>query len=92
MNANTKHTPGPWAVSDGGVFPAIWDADGRHLATMSDCGDEMEANAQMMAAAPDLLAALRVALDHMQASIETCRRAPHDIAAARAAIAKAEGR
>jgi hypothetical protein len=42
-------------------------------------------------AAREMLAALRIALDHMQASIETCRRAPGDIAMVRAAIAKAEG-
>lgn len=35
----------------------------------------------------EAIATLRIALDHMQASIDTCRKAPQDIARVRASIA-----
>lgn len=66
------HTPGPWAI---GLAPGPWaigietdlpdsaqiiDADGWHLATVTL--DPVDANARLIAAAPDLLAALEAAL------------------------------
>ena len=46
-----KHTPGPWLWKDSGLWA---DADFVHTAGTP----EFEANARMIAAAPDLLAAL----------------------------------
>lgn len=70
----TKHTPGPWTVTphphlpiarvhrgphDPGGVP-ICAVNMRSLAALSESGDsEDDANARLIAAAPDLLAALR---------------------------------
>ena len=70
----TTHTPGPWAVSAGSYGPEmqINGADGFGVALCADgVGDGvMERNARLIAAAPDLLAALRLALPHVQACAE----------------------
>lgn len=51
----TTHTPGPWHVSK--IEPSEVNTDGRVLArTFGDCALE---NARLIAAAPDLLAALK---------------------------------
>lgn len=57
-----QHTPGPWRVEPEGIFAeiegseyvvAVWDEDdGLSM-------EEMEANANLIAAAPDLLAAAK---------------------------------
>ena len=59
----SKHTPGPWAIESGGDI--IQDAE-PCFPLVAHCFDtpgfadgEAEANARLMAAAPDLLAALR---------------------------------
>lgn len=84
---------GPYIVPNGGMVPTICNADESVLiATMTDTGDQMEATARLLAAAPELLAALRGLLDALErdipraASINT-----GPMGAARAAIAKAEG-
>lgn len=66
----TNHTPGPWETAGlrvmwGSYFVA--DCDGK-----GDIGrqDESRANARLIAAAPDLLAALRLALPHVLACAE----------------------
>ncbi len=107
-NPATGHTPGPWEAS---THPAndpeychVW-AKGRSsdIALVVRADNESmigvgsaEANARLMAAAPDMLAALR-ALTH-QAAKEIDQSSTHDglnncdlLAQARAAIAKAEG-
>ena len=60
----TTHTPGPWAVSAGSYGPEIQinGADGFGVALCADgVGDGvMERNARLIAAAPDLLKALRL--------------------------------
>lgn len=66
----STHTPGPWGeVSDefGWCKRAIAYPDGDdrdHDLCVVQCGDpdELEANARLIAAAPDLLAAARAAL------------------------------
>lgn len=101
------HTPGPWVASEG--HPSdVWHVDmpgrawsvvvGRHDEDFDQPVEEVQANAKLIAAAPDLLAALRLGLewsaddgypdDHCMVS--PCERAFRQ--AARAAIAKAEGR
>ena len=89
--SKAEHTKGPWAVNPTsaqvdafvGVKPLpicqlLWPTDERTEA-------ETEANAHLIAAAPDLLAALkRIVVVADRATVEFDR--------ARAAIAKAEGR
>jgi hypothetical protein len=107
MNTNTKHTPAPWRVEtcyniDGSKFLTI-NGQGPHGAWLADIqagsvnghpADFTEkhlANACLIAAAPDLLASVK----HLMAIID--RGAPKlagmmEFQAARAAIAKAEGK
>jgi predicted component of type VI protein secretion system len=86
-----KHTPGPWTAmpcpcghkscADAVVEPGVVRLQG--ACSMDD--------ARLIAAAPDLLAALRVmVLRHEARTSRVARLAALDIA--RAAIAKAEGR
>lgn len=56
---NTQHTPGPWdtsrdAVPDGIVQITVCGTDGKRVATVFGC----EANARLIAAAPEMLATL----------------------------------
>ncbi len=95
----SKHTPGPWAMPDSGQGRISkvganggWDG----LIATADCGDyarsrdEGLANARLIAAAPDLLEALRGALEHWPVPSSICKDRPA-YEAARAAIAKATG-
>jgi hypothetical protein len=87
----TKHTPGPWAVAD--VGEVVVCATGRTLCDVYSSpatGDEQaDADANLIAAAPDLLEALEAAhwwlvffgTDHLEPVRARCR----------AAIAKARG-
>lgn len=59
MNAQSKHTPGPWKCSPynrNDSLYAVYDANGDEL-TYDD--DEHDANAHLIAAAPDMLAELK---------------------------------
>lgn len=86
----TKHTPGPWFVTGTGLSRYV---EGRVrpgvLQEVAWCGatevqDQMEANARLIAAAPELLEALK-------AVISVADRATVEFDMARAAIAKATG-
>ena len=97
-----KHTPGPWRV--GPVDDTrVEDANGNEVAQIDgdynqpDTWPLMEANARLIAAAPDMLAALKAAKEADKINIarggaakfiEADQRAQRLI---RAAIAKAEG-
>lgn len=92
MASETRHTPGPWA-QDGGSKRLIWgECDGRDVlvADLAVPGiskarptlDEQLANARLIAAAPDMLAALRIYFSEP----ERFHKAASD------AIAKAEGK
>lgn len=92
----TTHTPGPWQF-DGQV---ILDEDGSHVASpigcdTVDCDDEAIANARLIAAAPDLLAACEAFLGEID-EIDACGQrhgiGAEIIAAVEAAIAKARGK
>lgn len=103
----TTHTPGPWRVS--GFYIAAdeptRDKRGSHrqvadwtcgLAGVSDASDLQKANARLIAAAPELLAALKRATQLME-DADLDDESPNDdgyilLQACRAAIAKAEGR
>ena len=102
----TKHTPGPWQIAQpkgAGTARFIWRNDeGPGFAGETNTNYRMvardvhsEADARLIACAPDLLAALRLLLDGLQTyAPEFLHGLPKAdyIRAARAAIAKAEGR
>ena len=98
MNSTNKtttasHTPGPWHT--GGInpisAPVIYAADGFAVADATvyhrHHDGQTAANARLIAAAPDLLASLR---DVLALHLAHHNNPVH--VAARAAIAKAEGR
>ena len=92
----TKHTPGPWYhVNDFG----IWDAPNHPAQVIAECDPadvrnaEAFANADLIAAAPDLLeCAKMLALVCAENALENTPERAEILATARAAIAKAEGR
>ena len=87
--STTKHTPGPWRVESGPYYRAI-RVDSEVIADMRQISRSFnESNARLIAAAPDLLAALEGMLEVFgdefgAGESDTCD-------AARAAIAKAKG-
>lgn len=93
MSVRQKHTPGPWAVHPGcaqvdaftptpvAVCRLLWPTDVRGE-------EETEANARLIAAAPDLLAALDGLLHEVGDYLTQDRQAYID---AVAAIDKAKG-
>jgi hypothetical protein len=85
-----KSTPGPWVAHDCYLI----DAPGkRFIATMDSCRDvERDANARLIAAAPDLYEALELALTALRgaADITGLSQPAYEIAAERA-LAKARG-
>lgn len=99
----SKHTPGPWIASKSGcgivrageVLIAIaYDGQRPHEREVSGTNKQIEdANAYLIAAAPELLQALRdiLAYSGIDPDADT-RMGLREVNAARAAIAKAEGR
>lgn len=83
----SKHTPGPWFYD---VHPdksqaIFWDSRGYTVFHLSHTfPNDVRANARLIAAAPDLLAALKDA-------VEIAESQGHIVKTARAAIAKATG-
>jgi len=66
---NTKHTPGPWTRDDDGF---IYAGSGETYVTLADFDctrdldiDEREANKSLACAAPELLAALELAVHYL---------------------------
>lgn len=101
MTADTRpaHTRGPWRLHKADDT-LVLDIDGREVAEA--CGsyeDEaewprMEANARLIAAAPDLLAALELAtreMRAMRAAVGPGLMTDQSIATAEAALSKATG-
>jgi hypothetical protein len=95
----SKHTPGPWKtvarnypIADTGDYDGCWEVltgdPKKPIVQIWGDSDEDEANARLIAAAPDLLEALRRLLDSGDVRDAAEKGA---LAAARAAIAKAEG-
>jgi len=93
-----SHTKGPWKVyftKDGGKIIGIGDAEGAgvtdpHFGLWSS-GEEQEANARLIAAAPDLLEACKAALSVIKANFPTEQSEFMALEKLDAAIAKAEG-
>ncbi len=109
IDFTTHHTAGPWTIarSEGGYDPAVVDSRDGTIAQIEGKGwsraldIEVEANARLIAAAPDLLAALqRIAVD-ASIVIELINQMSTDpdpetwiegiVRAAKGAIAKATG-
>lgn len=91
------HTPGPWALDcrTAGTGRTILAEDqSRYVAVaIVPSSAETDANAALIAAAPDLLAASSLLLDWIDGQIKAgVLPKGLDFPAARAAIAKAEGR
>jgi hypothetical protein len=85
---SAKHTPGPWHAVDDNFVEAengatVIDQINDDLSELSD--EEISANARLIAAAPDLLAALR----KLEIWLE-CTDNAEALEYTRAAIAKAE--
>ena len=95
--STATHTPGPWKF-DGGE---VWAPQGRgpdhaaNVCKMTGDSQSRAANASLIAAAPELLEALRRMVDMFERHLDG-RVGPDDAAgrwdSARDAIAKAEGR
>ena len=85
-----QHTPGPWLALDytGTDEPAWHVVPGDFHGTIATLDPEQSANARLIAAAPDLLAALEALVANLDEGdfISTTR-----IDAARAALSKARG-
>lgn len=65
---NAKHTPGPWHrnIKPARKYSVIFAGQNTHVAQVVSCGlaeAEIEANADLIAAAPELLEVLRAAFD-----------------------------
>ena len=90
----STHTPAPWYVLAEGItdaaigYRAIIDSDGY---TVCNCSPMGEANARLIAAAPDLLNALDGLLDYLREYDADYPEAAPIFGKARAAIAKATG-
>ena len=94
------HTPGPWTIDDTGphefeeghVELNIWGPDGAYFgaiaAICNDYSGDMDSNARLIAAAPELLEALRTVCEYFEADYNR----PNECYVAEAAIAKVEGR
>jgi hypothetical protein len=98
MVMETKHTPGPWSIEPHGnkthVLYSGRDSErhGYNLVYLSDPDRNWDANARLISAAPTLYEALRD-LQSLVASMDaTAEEIEVALEAARAAIAKAEGR
>lgn len=108
MNATSAHTPGPWTMVGREIFGNAFDGSARLICDKVRGGSPVgaDANARLIAAAPDLLYALRDVLAQFDAGYFV-RNTESDgcsdwavkaakpmmaLAAAQAAIAKAEGR
>ena len=94
-----NHTPGPWVTSDEGNNTLIL-ADGKYIASVwhYDNGPEggnlmpnIDADATLISAAPDLLAALRDLVSQVQGYQECNGDKGFAFTDAQAAIAKATG-
>lgn len=88
---SAAHTPGPWAVSGAGRHALVRGEDLTIVAVRHRLeGDVHEANACLIAAAPDLLEALEQLLDDLDA-LAPAKPCIEAIEQAQAAIAKARG-
>ena len=92
MSSPRQHTPGPWTTQINHCNHAVVSPDGFDIALVSASGFDSESNARLIAAAPELLAALECILKRYEsAGVQCYPEARREVIAARAAIAKATG-
>lgn len=93
MSERTKHTPGPWHVERFDELPIYAVCNSNTVSYDSSiCNVFSESNAQLIAAAPDLLEWLEAAVDVLEGQRESGEPSgAFDIDGARAVIAKAKG-
>ena len=90
MSTSTKFTEGPWHMdSEGGVCGGFRGDETVVDNVSGSSPNEAVANARLIAAAPELLEALHRIVEWVDAG---CDPSQKSIEAARAALAKAEGR
>lgn len=97
--SEVKHTPGPWEVSKGFHKNRIADSDDAAIGYALGSNDEAEANARLIAAAPEMLEALYEAEEYFDnradADNDETGFVPNTemklLVSIRAAIAKATG-
>lgn len=101
--SNAAHTPGPWGLGDSDLHVSQMSVhflhkDAKHstICRMVDSKHgmhwtEVYANARLIAAAPDLLAALEKFVGHFDGNVGDHHIEHYAIPEARAAIAKAKG-
>lgn len=92
----TAHTPGPWFYDTGETKALIVEKDGTTVAEIcttyqTTAHRSLEANVRLMAAAPDLLAALQTVAAMAESFPEELHKNHPDVIAAHAAIARAKG-
>ncbi len=95
----SKHTPGPWlnlrrlVVAPGhGAVASVWDGTIHTGEGSKITKEEGGANAHLIAAAPELLAAMQGLMEIAETAMpDTFFASDSRVNAARAAIAKAEG-
>jgi hypothetical protein len=97
----SAHTPGPWQVVSAGTSQSRWIVGDREGGSIADCeppgpwmsDGEADANAQLIAAAPDLVEALKACVietvDYMTINELGDPEQQHNVKQARAALAKA---
>jgi len=106
--SDTKHTPGPWNATCDGYGEEIWfggrghetwtiSGPNAHLGGHSDCHAQFEADAQLIAAAPELLEACELVLllrrDELANTLLTCNsKYPTLLEYLESAITKALGK
>lgn len=93
MTDEVRHTPGPWTCGPRGV--SVYGPDNVRLAALdARLLSQRQHNARLMAAAPDLLAALEAALPLVQllaAKVNNPKQVADTTEAIFAALAKAKG-
>lgn len=89
-----SHTPVPWWVDGPGEGIEVHATFGRTASVWGGggCGREAWANARLIAAAPELLAALKKLVDEFDEAVDWIPEYMSLADDARMAIAKAEGR
>ncbi len=90
-----SHSKGPWetAVNGNEEWDVCLSGGGDMVADLSGCGPNQKANARLIAAAPELLEALKTAVSMLEDSIGEFERFDHTRAEEfQAIINKAEGR
>ncbi len=101
MSTNTKHSPAPWRVArhesskTGATLIDIADATSHSIASLGLATDRKAADAALLAAAPELLEALRIASFALETVAHLTGREAEllpTVELAKAAVAKAEGR